>query len=1004
MSLFNEMRLGTKLALAFLIVAVLPFTILGWFALTKSSTALEDQSFAQLKSIREIKKSQIERFFAERKGDAGVLVETVGSLRGEAFDRLTGLRDVRKDQINQYFEQTFLHLSTFSRSRIVSDLFVSLREYHHATGVTPNGAYDVTTPEYQRIWKEDGKEVSTFWQESGLYDIFLICSAHGHVMYTCAKESDLGTNLASGPYKDSGLAKLWREVVQSEKQSVVDFEPYAPSNGEPACFAGYPVFDATGTLIGVLAAQMSLDEINETMTDRSGLGDTGETYLVGSDFLMRSDSFRDPENRTVLGSFSDPESGKIETESTKLALSEKEGTDVVQSYLDHPVLSAYTWVDVGDFRWALVAEIDVAEAFCPVDNGGVPFFQKYCDLYGYYDLFLVDSSGYCFYSVAKEKDYQTNLLTGEYAGSGLGKLVKKVAETQDFAFADFEPYAPSNGDPAAFIGEAIVHEIDKETELIVALQISLEAINKIMQEREGMGVSGESYLVGSDHRMRSDSFLDSNNYSVAASFQKKNQAKSGMIDKALMGETGIEIGSDYTVGMTGVDNMVLSAFTPVDVFGSRWALIAEINEDEAFATVYSLRTMILTIGFLGLLVILTASFLVTRSITGPLKEIFQGLKTFSVLELRETGRKLRDVTLGISQGSEQVASASSQVSQSSQTMAQGASEQAANLEEISSSLEEMSAMTHQNSSNAEQASERVNVNAEHSREANRMTDEMEIAARQCSETAKKMAQANQQIKNSSDETAKIVKTIDEIAFQTNLLALNAAVEAARAGDAGKGFAVVAEEVRNLALRSAEAAKTTSQLIEESQAASTNGLEVSNQVGEMIDQIAQGVQKVSQIVADLTASSDDQANLLAQIASACKEQAQGIEQVNTAVSQLDEVTQENASSSEESAAASEELSAQAMQLKDTIMILDSIIGASDIATRRTTNSRRFSASDSAADEESCVEDMHRIHTAIQGIGHQGLKSGSSSSTHTRFPKDREKSEDVIPLEDDELSEF
>jgi methyl-accepting chemotaxis protein len=166
------------------------------------------------------------------------------------------------------------------------------------------------------------------------------------------------------------------------------------------------------------------------------------------------------------------------------------------------------------------------------------------------------------------------------------------------------------------------------------------------------------------------------------------------------------------------------------------------------------------------------------------------------------------------------------------------------------------------------------------------------------------------IKESSDRTARIIKTIDEIAFQTNLLALNAAVEAARAGNAGRGFAVVAEEVRSLALRSAQAAKDTSSMIEESQHRAEQGVSASREVQELLQRIRGNVEEAGTMVREVAAAS--------------REQSRGVEQITQAVSQMDQVTQSNAASAEENAAASEELSAQATSLRDTVRTLSTLV--------------------------------------------------------------------------------
>ncbi|MEE8586704.1 MAG: methyl-accepting chemotaxis protein, partial [Acidobacteriota bacterium] len=239
----------------------------------------------------------------------------------------------------------------------------------------------------------------------------------------------------------------------------------------------------------------------------------------------------------------------------------------------------------------------------------------------------------------------------------------------------------------------------------------------------------------------------------------------------------------------------------------------------------------------------------------------------------------------VNQSASQVASASGQISSGSQAMAQGSSEQASTLEEISSSLQEVSAMTKQNTANAQ--------------EARGLTEAANAATGKGVENMGRLSEAIERIKASSDETAKIVKTIDEIAFQTNLLALNAAVEAARAGDAGRGFAVVAEEVRNLAMRSADAAKSTSGLIEESVKNAESGVAMNAEVLASLKEINSQVEKVAQVTTEIAAASE--------------QQNEGLEQVNTAVEQVNEVTQQGAANAEESAATAEELTSQAEEM-------------------------------------------------------------------------------------------
>ncbi len=327
---------------------------------------------------------------------------------------------------------------------------------------------------------------------------------------------------------------------------------------------------------------------------------------------------------------------------------------------------------------------------------------------------------------------------------------------------------------------------------------------------------------------------------------------------------------------------------------------------------------------------------------------------------RSINRSLGEIISGLASGSSQVDSASRQLSETSQEMAEGASEQAAGLQETTSSLEEMSAQTKQSAQNA--------ATAEHSMKETQPLVEEGMKAME------RMDRTMQEIKEASMETSKIIKTIDDIAFQTNLLALNAAVEAARAGEAGKGFAVVAEEVRNLAYKSAQAARNTSELIERSQDSSNRGISVAQEVSENLGKIANSVSDVNTLVVEISA--------------AAGEQATGIQQINKAMVEMDKVVQSNASSSEESASAAEELSSQASELQHMVGRLVDLVGQQDGSGRqgpklikpKTSPSKRFNP--------------RKVELSKQTVGPFMDHAHSSASAK---PK---QAASLIPLDDDD----
>ncbi|MES3034737.1 MAG: methyl-accepting chemotaxis protein [Gemmatimonadota bacterium] len=298
----------------------------------------------------------------------------------------------------------------------------------------------------------------------------------------------------------------------------------------------------------------------------------------------------------------------------------------------------------------------------------------------------------------------------------------------------------------------------------------------------------------------------------------------------------------------------------------------------------------------------------TARVTGDYAGDFSRIKT----SINTAAATLSEAMTQVHVSSDQVASAGHQIASGSQALAHGASEQAASLQEVGASLQELSSTAAQTAANTRQAQQMSAATLTRVAEGRTSMDRLSVAI--------------ESIKTSSDQTARIVKTIDEIAFQTNLLALNAAVEAARAGDAGRGFAVVADEVRSLAIRSAEAARTTAALIEGSVQNAQDGVMYNAEVLARLGDIDTDVQRMAGVVAE--------------IASAGQQQRDGVQHIRQAVEQLNAVTQQVAANAEESASASEELAGQAVMLTELVgtFHLDGVRKAPPHATRTTRRPR------------------------------------------------------------------
>ncbi len=481
--------------------------------------------------------------------------------------------------------------------------------------------------------------------------------------------------------------------------------------------------------------------------------------------------------------------------------------------------------------------------------------SRYVEVYGFYDLFLFDAGGNLVYTVAKEDDFATNFIDGPYASTGLGKAFRSAIQG-NISFQDFEPYAPSANAPAAFLASPVLDE-DYEVLGVVAIQLSIDEISKVMGNASGLGKTGETYLVGADLRMRSNSRLNPD-YTVENSFRQNLTVETKPIQTALEGKSGVLEAKDYR----GMD--VLSAYSFVEFTGVRWALLAELDKSEAYEQAARLAEAqgndiknaentlwgaVFGVGVVASAGGLLIFFFIVRNLYG---------------RLRRVERMAGDVS-----------TASEQLSSGSQIQNSAVEEISASLQELIASIQDV---------------------AEHSSNVSNAAHSSAEQAKAGGDAVLKAIEAMQLISDSSKKVTDIIVVISDIAEQTNLLALNAAIEAARAGEQGKGFAVVADEVRKLAERSATATQEITHLIKESGTRVEEGVGLSHTAGEMLQAIVNHVDKTAEMVE--------------QISAATEEQAATSNSIKDGMNQISGTVQENA-------AASEKLSVSAFEMSSDI---------------------------------------------------------------------------------------
>ncbi len=600
-----------------------------------------------------------------------------------------------------------------------------------------------------------------------------------------------------------------------------------------------------------------------------------------------------------------------------------------------------------------------SDQYKQVNSAYSDWLTQYEKEYGYYDLFLINTDGDIVYTVEREPDFATNLVSGRFSNQNIAALFHRAKN--EVVLQDFAAYAPSNGVAASFVGAPV--KKDGKTIGVAALQLSIAAINKIMQERSGLGESGETYLVGDDLLMRSDS-----RFSTKSTILEQT-CDHASIKSGLTGKSGIEVVPDYR----GIN--VLSAYAPLELPGLNWTIIAEIDEEEAYHAVATLRSFIfLLIGVIAVIVAAVGWFF-SRSISRPIarvamvaSSVAQGdvnhkIEVRSQDEIGQLGRSFEelidymkemagaaesiarnDLTASITPRSEddalgnafkmmidnlsgvlnqlndsvqQLVTASNEISSSSEQMATGSRSQTDQANQVTSAIQEMTATILESSKNANEAREVSEQTSAKSGEGQRVVGDTISGMVRIADSASESGRIISDLAEASDKIGEIIAVIDDIADQTNLLALNAAIEAARAGEQGRGFAVVADEVRKLAERTGTATGEITDMIKGIQEDSGRAVTSMEGASKLVDEGKALADEAGNSLNEINQMSTRVSDMIIQIATAADQQSAAAEQISHSMEQIANVTRESAAGAEQSASAAENLNQQAEVLKTMI---------------------------------------------------------------------------------------
>lgn len=829
----SSRSLKKKLVILMLAVGLVPLLVTSLISSSQTSAGLEGAAMEKLEAISSIKASRIEYYESVVSGQIETLSSSQGTLDamqefvGAYYEfpweaRAEGQIETLRTELGSYYRDQFgkkFSGENEGRSANVDTLLnalspeaVALQHAYILKSEHPLGSKHLADKShfntyYDKVHQKYHPTFKHFLERFGFYDVFLVEPTEGRVVYSVFKELDFATSLLSGPYAQTGLAQAFREALKLKNvndYALTDFQQYLPSYDAPASFIASPLEDRSGTVIGVLIFQLPLDRITAVMSDRAGLGETGETYLLGEDGLLRSDTHKNAAIYNVTNAFRKPESTRIDTAAFRAAASDKPGTLIEDNYEGKRVLSAYAPVKFGPLNWRLITDIEESEALATLST--IQWTMGIASA-----LFTALIGGIALFFGA----------TVTRPILALKGTMEEVARTGNFKLrAHFQSNDEIGEMGTAFHGllgnlESAIGEANSTVGAVAKGRFSERMNGQFKGDLELLkqGVNGSAQSVERTMNalgqvmdaLQQGDFAKRMSNDVEGEFRDR-------VDRAMASTEGAlkEVAST----MAEVAQGRLDARVNGVLKGQLKVMQTDINNSlEAISSVFQDMSRVLTAMGDG-----DFTRQIDEDYLGAFGDMKQGINT-TVEKLGELIGDIKRVVSDVSDSTEAVADGNSELKARTEKQAAAIEETAATMEEMTSAIEK---------------------SAESSNTIMQIAGSAREAGEHARLTVKGAVKAIGTIETSSQSMSDIIGVIDEIAFQTNLLALNASVEAARAGEQGRGFAVVANEVRNLAQRSASAAKEIADLIKRSV----------NEVSMALNEQSSGVRQVSASIASL----------------------------------------------------------------------------------------------------------------------------------------------------------